>query len=211
MPGPALEFSRDATQFGGVAVGEVWGWVTAVALGVGLAATAGLRAWLPLFLVGLLGRLGVVEIGDHFRFIASTPAIVLFAVATVVEVVADKVPAVDHALDLVSTVLRPAAGALLTASAIYQVKDPLISVVIGLAVGAPVALAPHAAKSAVRAASSATTAGVANPFVSFLEDGLTLGLLILVIVLPILSVAVLGVLVWLLVRRKRPAASPAAT
>ena len=193
-----------------MAVGELWGWVTAVALGIGLAATAGLRAWLPLLLAGALARLGVLELGQAFRFLASTPALVLFGVATVAEIVADKVPAVDHALDVISTVVRPAAGALLAASALYQVHDPLIAIVIGLCVGAPVALGPHAAKSALRAASSATTAGFANPVVSFVEDALAIGLFILVVVLPLLAVALLAAVVWLVLRRRRRAAPAAA-
>ena len=109
----------------------------------------------------------------------------LFAVATVVEIVADKIPAVDHVLDLVSTVVRPAAGALLAASALYQVNDPLIAVVIGICVGTPVALGPHVAKSAFRAASSATTAGIANPIISFIEDGVAIALFVLAVVVPI--------------------------
>lgn len=186
-----------------MALGEIWGWVTAVALGIGLAATAGLRAWLPLLLVGALSRLGLLELGESFRFLSSTPALVLFGVATVAEVVADKVPAVDHALDVISTVIRPAAGALLSASALYQVEDPLVAVVIGLCVGAPVALAPHAAKSAVRAASSATTAGIANPLVSFIEDGLAIALFVAVVILPLVSLAVLAFAIWMIVRRRR--------
>jgi hypothetical protein len=83
------------------------------------------------------------------------------------------------------------------------VKDPLVAVVIGLCVGAPVALAPHAAKSAFRAASSATTAGIANPLVSFVEDGLAIALLIAVVVLPLISLAVLATIIWLIVRRRR--------
>lgn len=113
-------------------LGEIWGLVTAVALGIGLAATAGLRAWLPLLLAGGLARLGVLELGEAFGFVSSTPALVLFGVATIAEIVADKVPAIDHALDVISTVVRPAAGALLAASALYQVKDPLVALVIGL-------------------------------------------------------------------------------
>lgn len=189
---------------------EIWGWVTAVALGLGLAACAGLRAWLPLLVAGILARLGVIELGESFGFVSSTPALVVFGVATVAEIVADKVPAVDHVLDLVSTVVRPAAGALLAASAIYQVNDPLIAVGIGIIVGAPVALAPHAAKSALRAASSATTAGLANPIVSFIEDGLTIGLLLLVVVLPLVSVLLLALSLWLFFRvRARRKAAPA--
>lgn len=72
------------------------------------------------------------------------------------------------------------------------------------------ALGPHAAKSALRAASSATTAGIANPLVSFVEDALAIGLFIAVVILPVISVAVLATVIWLLVRRRRKAAPAAA-
>lgn len=183
----------------------------AVALGIGLAACAGLRAWLPLFLGGLLARLGVVELGESFGFLSSTVALVLFGVATVAEIAADKIPALDHALDVASTVIRPLAGALLAASAIYQIKDPLVAIAIGVIVGAPTALVPHAAKSALRAASSATTAGFANPVISLIEDGLAIALFVVVVVLPILSLGFVALTVWLIMRwrSKKPAPVPA--
>lgn len=187
---------------------HAWGWVMAVALGIGLAACAGLRAWLPLFLAGLLARLGIVELGESFRFLSSTIALVLFGVATVAEIAADKIPALDHALDVASTVIRPLAGALLAASAIYQIKDPLIALAVGVIVGAPTALAPHAAKSALRAASSATTAGIANPVISLIEDGLAVALFVLVVVLPILSLAFVALTVWLFLRWRSKKAAP---
>src|SRR4051812_36819347 len=127
--------------------------VPSLALGIGLAACAGLRAWLPLLLTGGLARMGVMELGEKFQFLSSDRALILFGVATVIEIVADKVPVVDHALDALSTVLRPAAASLLVASVMWRIPDPLTAVVVGVAVGAPVALAPHAAKSALRAVS----------------------------------------------------------
>ena len=84
--------------------------VPSVALGIGLAACAGLRAWLPLLLAGALARGGFIELGTSFRFIASNRALALFAVATLVEIIGDKFPAVDHTLDALSTILRPAAA-----------------------------------------------------------------------------------------------------
>src|SRR5688572_6394478 len=90
--------------------------VPSLAMGIGLAACAGIRAWLPLLMAGGLARWGIIELGSSFQFIASDRALILFGVATVIEIVADKVPAVDHALDSLSTVLRPAAGSLLAAS-----------------------------------------------------------------------------------------------
>src|SRR5512134_2199404 len=161
----------------------------ALALAIALAASAGLRAWLPLFLAGGLARLGVLDLGSSFQFLASTKALVLFGVATAIELVGNKIPAVDHALDVIGTPLRPLAGAVLAASVLGTVTDPLTSTVLGLAVGAPSALVPHVAKSALRAASSVATGGIANPALSFVEDAVSVVLLILAVLVPLVVVA----------------------
>ncbi|MFN8093580.1 MAG: DUF4126 domain-containing protein [Vicinamibacteria bacterium] len=184
----------------------------ALALAIALAASAGLRAWLPLLLAGGLARAGVLDLGPTFQFLASNKALVLFAVATVIELVGDKIPAVDHALDVLATPLRPAAGALLAASVLGTVSDPLTSIVLGTAVGAPTALVPHAAKSALRAASTATTGGLANPLLSFVEDAITLVAFALAVLVPLAVVALLGLTLYLASRwlRRRHATTAAA-
>jgi hypothetical protein len=184
----------------------------ALALAIALASAAGLRAWLPLLAAGWLARLGVLELGSSFRFLASDKALVIFGLATAIELVGDKIPAVDHALDLIGTPLRPLAGAVLAASVLGTVTDPLTSTLLGVAVGAPTALVPHVAKSALRAASTAATAGLANPALSFVEDAVTVVLLILAVLIP-LAVVALAVLTLLLATRwlrRRRTLAPAA-
>jgi small basic protein len=181
-------------------------------LGIALAASAGLRAWLPLLLAGGLARLGVLDLGPSFQFLASTKALVLFGIATAIELVGDKIPAVDHALDVIGTPLRPAAGALLAASVLGTVTDPLTSVVLGTAVGAPSALVPHAAKSALRAASTTVTGGLANPLLSILEDAISIATFVLAVLVPLAVVVLLGLTLYLASRwlRRGRAAAPAA-
>lgn len=164
-----------------------------LALAVALAASAGLRAWLPLLATSILSRLDIVHLGDAFAFMSSTPAIVLFGVATLIEVGADKVPALDHGLDAVSTVVRPLAATLLAGSVMFQIHDPLWALALGLIIGAPTALVPHAVKSGVRVASSTTTAGVANPAISLAEDLGTVTLVAAAFVVPVVTVVVLAV------------------
>src|SRR6185295_10022161 len=160
-------------------------WVPAIALAIALAATAGIRAWLPLFLAGLLTRAGWLELGASFAFLASTRALVILAVASALEILGDKIPAVDHALDTLGTPLKLGAGALLAAAAFGTVTDPLTSTLLGVAVGAPTALVPHAAKALLRVASTAVTGGLANPVLSFLEDLATLAAFALAVLVPI--------------------------
>ena len=182
----------------------------ALALAIALAASAGLRAWLPLLLASGLARLGVLDLGPSFQFLASNKALLLFGIATAIELIGDKIPAVDHALDLIGTPLRPAAGALLAASVLGTVSDPLTSIVLGTAVGAPSALVPHAAKSALRAASTATTGGLANPLLSLVEDAVSIALFVLAVLVPVLVVALLGLTLYLASRWLRRRHAPAA-
>jgi uncharacterized protein DUF4126 len=175
--------------------------VPAVALAIGLAACAGLRAWLPLLLTGGLVRAGMIEVGSSFAFLSSDRALILFGLASVIEIVADKVPAIDHALDAVGTVLRPVAATVLAASVFGSFLDPVAALALGLAVGAPTALVPHAGKSVLRAASSAFTGGLANPVISVLEDLITLALFVLTVLVPVLAGGLVLLTAWLIARR----------
>lgn len=179
-------------------------WVPAIALAIALAATAGIRAWLPLFLAGLLTRAGLLELGASFAFLATTRALVILAVASALEILGDKIPAVDHALDTLGTPLKLGAGALLAAAAFGTVTDPLTSTLLGVAVGAPTALVPHAAKSLVRVASTAATGGLANPVLSLLEDLITLAAFALAVLVPLALAGLVLLAVALLAKRSTP-------
>ena len=180
---------------------------SSVALAISLAACTGLRAWLPLLVGGALARLGVIELGPSFGFLASNAALTVFGLASVIEIAADKVPALDHVLDALSTVLRPAAGSLLAASVLWKISDPLVALALGTALGAPASLVPHAAKSALRAASSTFTLGVANPVLSLAEDAATLLLVAVSVLVPLVAAAAFLAAAVFLVRRRfgRPA------
>jgi hypothetical protein len=180
-----------------------------VGLAIALAACAGIRAWLPLLLAGGLARSGFLKLGDSFSFLGSDKALVLFGLATVLEIAADKVPALDHALDTLSTVLRPAAGALLAASVIGRFADPLTALALGVAVGAPASLVPHAAKSTLRVVSSTLTAGLANPVISVIEDLLAVVMFVLAVLVPVAVVLVLFGVAFLVARRVSQRPSPA--
>jgi hypothetical protein len=182
--------------------------VPSLGMAIALAACAGLRAWLPLLLAGGLARGGWLELGPSFQFIASDRALVLFGAATLIEIVGDKFPAVDHALDTLSTVLRPAAGSLLAASVMWQIQDPLTALALGVAVGAPSALVPHAGKAVLRTASTVLTGGLANPVVSVVEDVLTLVFFILAVVVPLVAASILFLVAFFILRRLARRAHP---
>ncbi len=150
-----------------------------VAAGLALAACCGLRAFLPPLLLGLAARFGVSEVvlgrpilSPSFEWLASTPALVVFGVAVVLEVLADKVPALDHLLDIVQTAVRPLAGALVVAAS-FSPLGALPAGIFGLIAGTPVAGAVHLGKSKIRALSTLGTGGLGSPVLSVVEDAAT--------------------------------------
>jgi hypothetical protein len=185
-------------------------WIGTLALAVGLAAAAGLRAWLPLLVAGALSRLEIANLGPSFAWLGSWPALSLFGGATVLEVAGDKIPVVDHVLDAVGTFIRPLAGTLAAAAALVHIHDPLVALVVGLIVGAPIALGPHVAKTTLRGVSTGTTAGLANPLISAVEDGVSLLISVLAFLVPVLTVLLIALGAWLLWRwlRRRPVRRP---
>ncbi|MCE5248445.1 MAG: DUF4126 domain-containing protein [Candidatus Polarisedimenticolia bacterium] len=151
-----------------------------VAAGIALAACCGLRAFLPPLVVGLAARFHLSEmllgrplLSPSFEWLASTPVLVVLSVAVLFELAADKIPALDHALDVVQTIVRPLAGALAFAASLGGVP-PWAAAAAGLVVGAPLAGVLHLGKAKIRLLSTFGTGGLASPFISFFEDIVTI-------------------------------------
>jgi Domain of unknown function (DUF4126) len=184
---------------------------TQLAMGFALAASVGVRAFLPLFVAGILARQGYLELGPSFRWMESAPALIVFGSALAFEILADKVPLLDHMLDASGAFVKPVAGTILAASLFTQL-DPLVAATLGLVTGGTVAGVVHAAKSLTRVVSTATTAGLGNPFLSLAEDAAATAGIVLAFLVPILAafcvVAIVALCVAALARvfpRRRPA------
>lgn len=143
-------------------------------LGVTLAATAGLRAFLPLMLVSALGYTGAVELTGPVAFLAHPAAVLTFTTGVLLEVAADKIPYIDHMVDTVGTIIRPLAGALVGTSLVAG-GEPLVTAVLGMAAGGTVAGLAHVGKATTRMGSTATTGGAGSPILSTIEDVLAVG------------------------------------
>ena len=176
--------------------------VLAGAAGIAIAAACGLRAFLPLLALGLGVRFELVHVDPAAAWIGGTPAIVALVWATVLEIVADKLPALDHLLDLVATGLRPAAAAF-AAWCTFKGVHPAIAVAAAALLGAG-AMGVHVTKAKVRLGSSMLTLGGANPVLSFLEDAIATGLAALALLAPIAGVLAAVVVVLTLRRVFRP-------
>ncbi len=166
--------------------------------GVAIAAACGLRAFLPLLALSLGVRFGLVRVDDAAAWIGSLPAILTLLWATVIEVAADKVPALDHLLDVVATLLRPLAAAL-AAWCTFIGVHPALAVAAALLLGSG-AMGVHVTKAKVRLGSSMLTFGAANPMLSFVEDGIATGLSALAVLAPVAALVAAGAVLWALRR-----------
>lgn len=172
----------------------------------GLSASAGLNAYIPLLVVGVIGHYfpDTLKLNQPWDLIANPWILILLGMLVIIEMLADKVPAVNHINDLIQTVVRPAAGAIAFAASAKVVTD--INPVLALACGLLVAGSVHAVKSvAIRPAVTATTGGAGNIPVSIAEDVAATGVSILSLVLPVIIGALLiiffALLAWWLTRR----------
>ena len=182
-------------------------WILPGLLGLGLAASAGLKTFVPLLVMAVAARFDLfgVDLSGPFAWLGSTAALAALATATLAELAADKIPFVDHALSAVGTLTRPAAGALAAAAA-FSSLDPTTAAIAGLIVGAPPALAVHSAQATTRAASTAVTGGLANPAVSLVEDVAAFAAAILALAAPILvpiALLLAGLVAWRLLATAR--------
>lgn len=182
-------------------------WISGLLSGLGLSASAGLNAYIPLLVVALLARFtDLIKLGSPWDALTNEWIIILLVVLSVIEFFADKVPLVNHLNDLVQSFVRPAAGAILFAASAQVITD--IHPILALAAGLLVAGSVHAAKAgALRPAVTTTTGSLGNVAVSTLEDIIATGLSIISVILPILvGVIVLPVIafvVWIALRRSR--------
>jgi hypothetical protein len=191
--------------------------------GTGLAASAGLNAYIPLLVMGLLARFSdLIDLPAGWSWLSNGWVLVILAVLLAVEVVADKVPVVDHFNDVVQTVVRPTAGGLAfgagSASQTVTVSDPGSFFGshqwVPVAAGVLIALCVHGVKAAARPVVNVSTAGFGAPVASTIEDIGSVLMSVLAILMPVLVLVGLGLLVWGAVlvvrRRRRPRAERAA-
>ncbi|MDX1887709.1 DUF4126 domain-containing protein [Mycolicibacterium sp. 120270] len=173
--------------------------------GLGLATASGLNAYIPLLTLGLLSRFtDIISLPPGWAWLENGWVMTIVAVLLVVEIVADKIPALDSVNDAIQTFVRPTSGGIVfgsgTAAQTPAVADPgafaqsgqWIPVVIGVFVALVVSLT----KSAARPAANVATAGVAAPVLSTIEDGVSVGLVFVAILIPVVVLVVLALLGW---------------
>ena len=164
----------------------------------GLAAATGLNASLPLLLVGLAARFGMITLAAPYDAVSSTVALIGLALLALVEIVADKIPGLDTIVHLVQGPVTIAAGAILFASQQSIVNDvsPGFAVLIGLLTAGGV----HTLRAVARPIVNVATVGLGGPIVSAAEDVGSVSLTILALAAPLLGIVALIVIFAFTVR-----------
>jgi hypothetical protein len=177
-----------------------------VALGIGLAAATGFRVFIPLLVAGLAARAGWVPLTESFAWLQSTPALVAFGTAAVLETLAFYIPGLDHLLDVLAGPLAVVAGILASVSVMVDVP-PQIRWPIAVIAGGGIAALTKGTSAVIRAKTAAMTGGLGNPVVSTVETAGAATVSILAIVAPLLCLfGAIVVVVWAVRRLRRPRA-----
>lgn len=171
----------------------------------GLSSSAGLNAYLPILITGLLARYtDLLTLSEPWNALEQPWVLLVIAVLLLVEITADKIPIVDTFNDITQSLIRPAAGAVLFAASSNAISD--LNTGLALVLGLLVAGGVSTAKTVARPVITATTAGTGNAVVSAGEDAVAAVVAFTAIVIPVVSavfaILVVGVLIWFIVRRR---------
>jgi hypothetical protein len=180
---------------------------TAILTGIGLAAPAGLNAYIPLLALALADRATTqITLNAPYSVLSSNVGIAILVVLLTIEVAVDKIPGLDHANDLIQSFVRPAAGAIVAVASTSGLVtiSPAIMVLLGVLLAGSV----NAVKVTTRPAVTLGTAGVFNPIVSIIEDAVAIVASVVAIFLPFLVLVILALFavssILLLRRFRRP-------
>jgi hypothetical protein len=174
-------------------------------MGIGLAAAVGFRLFIPPLLTGLAAAFGLVELPASLDWLGSGIALTAFGTASVLELAAYAIPWLDNLLDTVAAPLAVAAGTLLAAGFLADLP-PALQWTLAIIAGGGASAATQAATTAGRGASTATTAGLANPMISAGEAMASAATTLISLFVPILAaglVAILGLFVIVRISRAR--------
>jgi hypothetical protein len=170
--------------------------VISIALGIGLAAAAGMRLFMPLAAVSLAAYLDYLPVNENFAWLGSGTAVIILCTAMVLEVLAYYIPFFDNLLDAIAVPLAAAGGTILMASTMLEM-EPIWKWTIAVIAGGGTAGLIKGKTAVVRGASSTFTAGLGNSVVSSVENIFVVVLVLLILFVPI---AALFLIAWIVYR-----------
>ncbi len=170
-------------------------------LGISLSAACGFRVFVPLLVISAAAVLGHVDLPSNLDWVESQQALVLFAIASVIEVVGYYIPWFDSILEVVALPAAVIAGTIVTASTAPEQMNPLVQWTLAFFAGGGIAGATRSMNWFLRIMSTAVSAGLTNPVLATLELAIALLLTGLALTVPLLGGVVIGG-IWIAVIRK---------
>jgi hypothetical protein len=170
-------------------------WLGTWGVAMGAAWLSGVKLYASVLTLGLLQRFEFAHLPGDLRILGEWWIIAVAGLLFLVEFVADKIPAVDTAWDAVHTFIRVPAGAVLAAAAFGNFDSRVR--LLALLLGGGIALASHGTKAAARLAVNASPEPFSNLALSLLEDVGSIGLSMLAAFHPVVTLAIVAVLVVL--------------
>ena len=168
-----------------------------ILLGIALASAVGFRIFVPFFILSIASHFQLIDLNENWHWVGSTTAIITLGIATFAEILAYLIPWVDNILDTIAIPLAAIAGTAIMLSTVADF-DPFITWTLAIIAGGGTATAIKSSTSTTRLASTATTAGLANPVISTVESGISIVLSILAVFLPVLAVILMIFIFWMI-------------
>jgi len=171
--------------------------IISILIGIGLAASVGFRIFVPLFVLSLASFYTIIPLNESWQWIGSSTAIIILGIATIVEILAYLIPWLDNLLDTIAVPLAAVAGTAVMVATVSDL-DPSITWALAIIAGGGTATVIKGSISTTRLASSATTAGIANPVISTVETGTSIIMSVFSIFIPVLAVIFVVLILWIL-------------
>jgi hypothetical protein len=178
-----------------------------LAIGIGLSAACGFRVFVPFLVMSVAAQAGYLDLASGWEWIGTLPALIAFAIAAILEVVAYYVPWLDHLLDVIATPAAVIAGVVATA-AVVTGMSPFLTWTLAAIAGGGAAGIIQTGTVLLRGMSSITTLGTGNFAVSTTELAGSVFLSVLSFILPIFTLVLvlfLAIWIWRRLRRRRVA------
>jgi hypothetical protein len=184
-----------------------------IALGIGLAAATGFRVFLPMLVTSAAAYAGYLPLGESFAWLATPAALIMLAIAAIVEIAAYYIPGVDNLLDTLATPAAFLAGTIVSAAVLTDLP-PMLKWTTAVIAGGGIAGATQGVTALLRAKSTVLTGGIGNAGIATAELGSSLLMSLLALAAPFIALLLIGLFLWFAVRLirklgKRPPAQTA--
>jgi len=196
----APDFKNGVFRHGEQETGNTMDTLIGIAIGIGLSAACGFRVFVPLLIMNLATSSGQIHLSPEFSWIGSPYATAAFATATLIEILCYYIPWVDHIIDTISTPAAVIAGTVVTASTAIELS-PFLKWTLALIAGGGIAGLVQGSTVALRAKSSISTGGAANPLISTLELIGAILTALLAVLVPVLCLILVGFFCFIIFRK----------